>query len=168
MLRELEAALAGTHALLAALVEDDTRRESTTIPAPDAAQTAVPMPPPGDESPGDERLRPTPVAVDPDGRPMQLVLDDTDELPMVQSFQGIKELTPECKHLVDDFLNSWDIEYGGIKHKKLLQRLVRWIDAAPHGQVLVIKMQTLAEPFEPYPSYVSRELLTEQNSAVDE
>jgi len=95
----------------------------------------------------------------PEGAPLQLVLDDTNEQPMIQEFQGIKELTAECQQAVDDFLAAWDLDYSYIKRKKLLERLLRWITSAPEGHVLVMKMKTAEEPFEPYPSYVSREVL---------
>ena len=40
--------------------------------------------------------------------------------------------------------------------------------AHPPGYELLPEIMTLAEPFEPYPSYVSREVLAQQRSAVDE
>jgi hypothetical protein len=101
------------------------------------------------------------------GPPQQLALDDTEEHPMVQSFQGLKELTPECKELVDGFLAAWDLDYSDIHRRKLRERLVRWIDSAPHGQVLVIRISTMSEPWEPYPSYVARERLVDSEAAQD-
>jgi len=95
----------------------------------------------------------------PEGVPRQLVLDDTDETPMIQDFQGITELTDECKQAVDGFLAAWGLETSYIKRKKLLERLLRWISSAPEGHVLVMKMKTAEAPFEPYPSYISREVL---------
>jgi hypothetical protein len=94
-----------------------------------------------------------------EGVPKQLVLDDTDERPLVQDFQGISELTPECEKLADEFLTAWDIELSYYSRKKFFERLLRWISSAPEGQVLVIKMKTAEEPYEPYPSYVSRDVL---------
>jgi hypothetical protein len=91
--------------------------------------------------------------------PPQLVLDDTESDPMVQEFRGRKELTPECERRADAYLAAWDVELGYYHRKKLLERILRWIMSAPDGQVLVIKMKTIEEPFEPYPSYVSREVL---------
>jgi len=95
----------------------------------------------------------------PEGAPLQLVLDDTDETPMIQEVQGIMELTDDCKQAVDDFLAAWHLKFSYIKRKKLLERLLRWISSAPEGHVLVMKMKTAEEPFEPYPSYVSRDVL---------
>lgn len=123
---------------------------------------------------------PATVAVDPDrsgletvvtdagGTVTQLILDDTDERPLVQVFQGIPELTPECERLADQFLASWGIELSYYHRKKFLERLLRWITTAPDGQVLVIKMKTIEEPYEPYPSYVSRELLQRNRSPEQE
>lgn len=96
---------------------------------------------------------------EPSDAPRQLVLDHTEHRPLVQEFQNIKELTPACEKLADDFLTAWGIELSYYKRKKFLERLLRWISSAPEGQVLVIKMKTAEEPYEPYPSYVSRELL---------
>lgn len=91
--------------------------------------------------------------------PPQLVFDSTEQNPLVQEFQGREELTPECERLADAFLAAWDVELSHYNRKKLLERLLRWILSAPEGQVLVIKMKTIEEPYEPYPSYVSREVL---------
>ena len=91
--------------------------------------------------------------------PHQLVLDDTDETPLVEEFQGRNELTAHCKELVDAYLAGWGLEYTYYDRKKLLERLLRWIASAPEGQALVLKMKTIEEPYEPYPSYVSRDVL---------
>ena len=91
--------------------------------------------------------------------PRMVVLDDSEACPMVQEFRGIKELTPDCKEAVARFLAAWEIEHNPSQHKKLLDRLLRWIVSAPDGQVLVLKVKTASEPFEPYPAYVSRDLL---------
>jgi hypothetical protein len=95
----------------------------------------------------------------PEGVPQQLALDDTDEHPMVQEFRGLTELTAECTGMVDEFLAAWGIEYSYYNRKKLLERILRWINSAPEGHVLVIKMKTVEEPYQPYPSYISREVL---------
>lgn len=99
------------------------------------------------------------TAAAPGENPHQLALDDTKDHPMVQEFQGMNELTDECKKLVDEFLEAWNLEYSYYNRKKLLERILRWINSAPEGHVLVIKMKTVEEPYEPYPSYVSRDVL---------
>ncbi len=99
------------------------------------------------------------IATTPGSVPQQLALDDTDARPMVQEVQGMKELTEDCKNLVDGFLAAWNLEYSYYNRKRLLERILRWINSAPEGHVLVIKMKTVEEPFQPYPSYVSRDVL---------
>lgn len=108
-------------------------------------------------APGD--AVPDATDTDSEGRPRQLILDDTDAHPMVQEFQSMHELTPACEKLLDNFLAAWDVEYSYYNRKKLLERTLRWITSAPEGQVLVIKMKTAEEPYEPYPSYISRDVL---------
>lgn len=131
--------------------------------APDAA--AAPAPAPEPETPRNEISDPTvgsgaaPAPTSGAG-PQILVLDDTDEHPMVQEFQNRKELTPACEALVDGFLAAWEIDYAYTQRKRLLDRLLRWITSAPEGHVLVLKMKTAEEPHEPYPSYVSRDFLS--------
>lgn len=115
--------------------DDTAGREDPAEPAPETAMTG------------------------PDDAPLQLILDDTDERPLVQEFQKMKELTEDCQKMVDEFLAAWGLEFSYIKRKKLFERLLRWITSAPEGHVLVMKMKTAEEPFEPYPSYVSREVL---------
>jgi len=97
--------------------------------------------------------------------PRQLVLDDNDERPMLQEFRNVKELTPECKELLNDFLSAWDIEQNSMQHKKFFDRVLRWISSAPEGQVLVIKVNTLSDTIEPYPAYVSREILAKSEKS---
>ena len=86
---------------------------------------------------------------------------------MVQDFQGLNELTEECKSLVDGFLAAWELEYTHHNRKKLLERILRWINSAPEGHVLVIKMKTVEEPYQPYPSYISRDVLAGNPPAKD-
>ncbi|HSL18272.1 MAG TPA: hypothetical protein VLB51_10250 [Methylomirabilota bacterium] len=110
---------------------------------------------------------PTPrPELDPD-LPKMVVLDDTEARPMIQEFRGVKELTPECKDAVARFLAAWEIKHNPSQRKKLLDRLLRWIASAPDGQVLVLKIKTASEPFEPYPAYLSRDLLA-TSDATDE
>jgi len=100
--------------------------------------------------------------------PPQLVLDNTEANPMVQEFQGRLELTSECERLADAYLEAWDLEFSYYNRKKLLERILRWITSAPEGQVLVIKMKTIGEPHEPYPSYLSREVLQNRQLPKEE
>jgi hypothetical protein len=131
---------------------------------PEPAETETPAPPDDGATLAAEPVEPVETAHEtivttPEGVPQQLALDDTDEHPMVQDFQGMNELTEECKELVDGFLAAWGLEYTYYNRKKLLERILRWINSAPEGHVLVIKMKTIEEPFQPYPSYISRDVL---------
>jgi hypothetical protein len=150
-LREIDAHIGCMVAIFedATIARDDPTSEPlATGDAESASQTAD----------SGESTRHT-IPTDKDGVPQQLVLDDTDERPLVQDFQGISELTPDCEKLADEFLTAWDIELSYYNRKKFLERLLRWISSAPDGQVLVIKMKTAEEPYEPYPSYISRDVL---------
>lgn len=126
----------------------------------DAAQAVEP-----DVTPGD--MRDNTDATEQEGAPHQLALDDTDAHPMVQEFQELTELTTECTELVDGYLAAWGLEYSYYNRKKLLERILRWINSAPEGHVLVIKMKTAEEPYEPYPSYISRDVLAGKPPPTD-
>ncbi len=162
LLAEMEAMLAANLQLVADLTPAAEAPSSSDTPPLAATDFAI------EEGGSSGPAMPTPPMTHTDSGLHQLVLDDTDERPMVQTFRGITELTPECKEAVDEFLSTWNIQYDDIKRKTLRERLVRWITSAPHGQVLVIKVRTLTEPFEPYPSYVSRELLERTGSTENE
>ena len=109
------------------------------------------------------------IVTDASGAAAQLVLDNTEARPLIQEFHGIEELTPECERLADEFIEAWGIELSYYNRKKFLERLLRWISSAPDGQVLVIKMKTAEEPYEPYPSYVARDrLLSRESEPSDE
>ena len=122
-------------------------------------ETNAPEPPP--EKAIEVAAEP-PLDVDDEIAPFQqqLVLEDSEARPLVHEFQGRQELTPECEKLADRFLASWEVELSYYNRKKLLEKILRWITSAPEGQVLVIKMRTIEEPHTPYPSYVSREVLS--------
>jgi len=144
---------------LTGAIASEPEPPTTEAPAPvddGAAQTAEPH--------GEADAT---TATTPEGVPLQLALDDTDQHPMVQDFQGMNELTEECKKLVDEYLAAWKLEYSYYNRKRLLERILRWINSAPEGHVLVIKMKTVEEPIQPYPSYISREVLAGNPPAKD-
>jgi hypothetical protein len=130
---------------------------TSSEPPPKTAGPAADAPADSAADPGGSDSSGAPA--DLEGAPRQLVLDDTEEKPLIQEFRDISELTPLCEKLADDFLDAWKIELSYYNRKKFLERLLRWISSAPEGQVLVIKMKTAEEPYEPYPSYVSRDVL---------
>ncbi|HSN56873.1 MAG TPA: hypothetical protein VLT32_19540 [Candidatus Sulfomarinibacteraceae bacterium] len=133
--------------------------DELTLPPAESATAA--RPPDAAEGPPTPRPK-----LDPD-LPKMVVLDDTEAHPMIQEFRGVKELTPECKDAVARFLAAWKINHHPSQRKKLLDRLLRWIASAPDGQVLVLKINAASEPFEPYPAYLSRDLLA-TSDATDE
>lgn len=148
-LREMDGHISCMITIFRDAMKQQKARPPVPPPAPEAApQEQEPSEPPAEKKP-----------IEFAKCPPQLALDDTEENPMVQEFQGMEELTPECERLADAFLAAWDVELSYYNRKKLLERILRWIMSAPEGQVLVIKMKTLEEPYEPYPSYVSREVL---------
>ena len=133
-------------------------REPGSSGVPRESDDALPeSPPTGPSDPGASGH--TDGSADHGGAPRRLVLDNTEENPLVQEFREITELTPLCEKMADDFLDAWKIELSYYNRKKFLERLLRWISSAPEGQVLVIKMKTAEEPYTPYPSYISRDVL---------
>jgi len=149
-LRNMEANLSTIIAMVAALTTTPDQPTDEEFAAGDDGATQAAE---ADDTPGEAD------AAQPEGLPQQLVLDDTDEKPMVHEFQGRNELTLECHELVDGFLAAWSLDYSHYNRMKLLDRALRWITSAPEGHVLVLKMKTAEKPFEPYPSYVSRDVL---------
>ncbi len=83
----------------------------------------------------------------------QLVLEDTSEMPLLQVFQGVTELTPEALEQVDAFLTKQAIELESRERRKLHEKVLRWVQATPEGQVLVIKLSGLSGRAEVYSSY---------------
>jgi len=157
-LKDIEANLRAIIAMVATLT---TTLDQPTDKEFAAEENCATQPTEADNTPGET------VAAQNEDLPQQLVLDDTDENPMVHEFQGRKELTTACQDLADGFLAAWNLDYSYYNRKKLLDRLLRWITSAPEGQVLVLKMKTAEEPYEPYPSYVSRGVLAGKEPEKD-
>lgn len=134
------------------------RQQADPTPAP-APEPAAPPPTEPDEEIEEEEY---------EGFENQLVLENRENRPLIQVFQGREELTPECERMADKFLAAWQVDLNNYQRKKFLQKIQRWITSAPDGQVLVIKMKTIEEPYEPYPSYVSREFLERKRSPQDD
>ena len=99
-----------------------------------------------------------PVAdVDRDAR---LILDHTEEFPLLQHFQGVSELTVEGKEQLDSFLAEQGVELGDYETHRIHDKVLRWIEAAPTGNVLVIKISGLFGKPEAYSSYEPRKTMT--------
>jgi hypothetical protein len=159
VLQNIEASVGATIELVAGTSTVPTPEMASPEDQSDVVSEAGKPADPDDNEP--KPSAPSPDDVDFSDRPSSLVLDDTEERPLVQEFRDIKELTPICEELVDEFLTSWGINYSHYERKKFLEKLLRWISTAPHGQALVLKISVLKDPIEPYPSYISRELLRE-------
>ena len=93
----------------------------------------------------------TPVLeVDPNAR---LVLEDTDLRPLILTFKGITELTLGAKEALDEFLAEQSIELDSHERRRLDDKLLKWIEGTPLGQVLVIKLSGLSGKPQAYSSY---------------
>jgi hypothetical protein len=107
-------------------------------------------PPPTAESLVGE-INDSPIAeVDPNAR---LVLEDTDLRPLVLTFKGITELTLGAKEAMDEFLADQSIELDAGERRRLDDKLLKWIEGTPTGQVLVIKLSGLSGKPQAYSSY---------------
>jgi hypothetical protein len=86
-------------------------------------------------------------------REARLILEDTEEMPLLQEFKGVAELTTEAKKLLDDFFAKHEIDLGAYEKRRLQDKVLRWIEGTPEGQVLVFKISGLRGRPEPYASY---------------
>jgi len=101
------------------------------------------------------------TVVVPSGPGSRLVLEDTEETPLLQTFKGNVELTHGAQEAIRSFLATNAIELNSYETRKLEHKIQRWIEATPEGQSLVLKIGWLSGSREPYPSYVSREMARE-------
>lgn len=106
-----------------------------------------------------------PVAdVDRDAR---LILDNTKELPLLQNFQGVAELTVEAEEQLDSFLAEQGVELGEYETHRIHDKVLRWIEAAPTGNVLTIKISGLFGKPEAYSSYQPKESMPPDPDTAD-
>lgn len=87
----------------------------------------------------------------------RMVFHHTPDHPLLRENQGQHELTDEAKELVARFLDEHNLEGPTARHR-LETRLLRWLEATPTGQVLVLKMGALTGRPEPYPTYMAPDL----------
>jgi hypothetical protein len=80
------------------------------------------------------------LKIDPNAR---LVLENNELDPMLQTFNGVSELTDEAKDLLGQFLASQSIELEPDDLRRLHDRLLKWIEGVPLNQVLVVKASGL-------------------------
>jgi hypothetical protein len=87
----------------------------------------------------------------------RLMLDDAMATPLLQVFQGVTELTPEAMSKVDAFFTENGVALEGPERRRLHDKILRWIQSTPEGQVLVVRLSGLSGKIEAYSSYRSRD-----------
>jgi len=88
--------------------------------------------------------------IDPNAR---LVLENHESRPLVQSFRGMTELTIEAKEILEEFLVQQNIDFEPSELRRFQDKLLRWIEAIPTNQVLVIKITGISGRPSLYASY---------------
>jgi hypothetical protein len=83
----------------------------------------------------------------------RLVLENNELKPMLQTFHGETELTPDAKELLDEFLGRHKVELSGYLRNKFDSEVERRIRSTPTGQVLVVKIGDLEGNPKPFFSY---------------
>jgi hypothetical protein len=116
-----------------------------------------PAPPPTAEDLMGEIDRNPVAEVDPAAR---LVLEVTPTMPLLQTFKGVTELTVEARKALDDFLASQSVEIEKFERRRLQDKLLRWIEGIPEGQVLVVKLSGLTGKPQAYSSYKPKKSMT--------
>lgn len=86
-------------------------------------------------------------------RTARLVLEDNAETPLVQVFKGVSELNPEAKKMIEEFFANQGVPLAGNDRRRILDKILRWLQSTPEGQVLVIKLSGLSGSAEAYSSY---------------
>lgn len=90
----------------------------------------------------------------------RLVLEDTPEVPLLQEFRGVVELTTEAKDQVREFFAGQGVPVEGNDLRRLFDKVLKWVEGTPEGRVLVIKISGLSGKPQPYSSYQSRDSVT--------
>jgi hypothetical protein len=83
----------------------------------------------------------------------RLVFEDHELKPLLQTFKGVTELTVETKKTLEDFLAEQSIELDTHELRRLHDKLLKWIEGTPLGQVLVVKLSGLSGTPQAYSSY---------------
>jgi hypothetical protein len=83
----------------------------------------------------------------------RLILEDHELKPLTQTFQGVTELTVGAKETLEEFLKEQDVQIEGHELRRLHDRMLKWIEGVPLGQVLVIKLSGLTGKPNVYSSY---------------
>jgi len=83
----------------------------------------------------------------------RLILEDHELKPLTQTFQGVTELTVGAKETLEEFLAKQNITIEGHDLRRLHDKMLKWIEGVPLGQVLVIKLSGLTGKPNVYSSY---------------
>jgi hypothetical protein len=151
--RELLSAVAGALAGTASAVEQVLAAHGVVVPSlqpEEPPDPAPPDPPPATVSP--EAVMP-PARTAGDENKVRLVLDDTEGTPVLQTFQGVVELTCDTQQALSELLEQGGITYDSYQRHKFERKVLQWVQATPQGSVLVIQIGDLTGQLEPYPTY---------------
>lgn len=83
----------------------------------------------------------------------RLVFEDHRLKPLTQTFKGVTELTIGAKKTLEDFLAEQSVELDTHDLRRLHDKLLKWIEGTPLGQVLVVKLSGLSGKPQAYSSY---------------
>jgi len=86
----------------------------------------------------------------------RLILEDTDDNPITQTFRGDVELADSAKQTIAEFLLKHEVEYSVYRLHKFEDEVLRRVASTPEGQVLVLKIGGFQDNPNPFFSYVSK------------
>ena len=141
------------------------RHRGTDVPgdeeAPSSGATRVAKPPASHNhgAPGRREQVGVPSAARPSNavsRTERLVLEDTEETPLLQIIKDQTELTPHARELLEHFLEDADIPYSGYQRNKFEAEVEHRLQIMPPGQVLVIKVGEYDGEPKPFFNYVPK------------
>ncbi|MCP4898125.1 MAG: hypothetical protein GY906_14225 [bacterium] len=88
---------------------------------------------------------------------LKLVLENTVENPLLQEFKGRVEMTGETHDTLNAFLVEAKAEMKENDQRRFEEKVVRWIEGTPEGQVLILKSGAFDGPYKLYPLYRHRD-----------
>lgn len=103
----------------------------------------------------------TVIEINPNAR---LVLENDEMRPLLQSIQGVTELTSETKEVLGDFLAEQKIQFEPHELRRFQDKLLKWVEGIPLHQVLVIKVSGLSGRPSLYSSYQPKSGLQSQEN----
>jgi hypothetical protein len=85
-----------------------------------------------------------------------LVLDPAGEEELLVMRNDQVELSPSTRRRLDEYLESEQVELTKLDRRTFERKVLRWIEAIPIGQILIIKITDLNDRTEPYARYQPR------------